>query len=328
LTWSLRNFEGEVVSADLYRSTSSSMDDRTQMRSDVRLVNGRLRDDGGSDGFTQNETYWYAFEVMLLDGTIINTDPEGAMFELPDPETNLVTQLEDGGIRIDWDLQNFPGEIAQIEILRNTEASSDGATVVVSEGLEPRGVFAEYDELVEDVTYWYMMRVTLEKGDVITGDPLGEIVYQENPTSTGLLINVNEDGFCGFSDGSIDNNHPGHTGDGFVNTDHYVGVSISYKVNIRDAGTYRLTARYANGTEENRWAQVNINNMTDVARLDLEGSGGWDQWVETHADVELEVGETDIVLAAGIERGLANVDSLSIDALTTDRSPQAIPCEN
>lgn len=327
LTWKLWNFGEDIVNVDVYRNNSASLSGMTRIREDVRAVDGRLRDTGGDVGFVENEIYWYSFKVTLADGTVVDTDPEGGvLFELPEPETNLTTRLEDGGIRIDWNLRNIPGEISEIAILRNTDASSDGATIVVSEGLEPRGVYAEYDDLVEDVTYRYMMRVTLANGDVITGEPLGEIVYQENPTSTGLLINVNEDGFCGFSDGSIDNNHPGHTGDGFVNTDHYVGVNIAYKVNIRDSGTYRIMLRYANGTDENRWAQVNINNMSNVARLDLDGTGGWDQWMESQVDVELDAGETDIAFAAGIERGLANIDSMSIDALTTDRSAQAIPC--
>jgi len=327
LTWGLRNFGGDIVNVDLYRSTAASMTSRSLVRSNVRVTDGRLRDTGGDNGFTQGETYWYAFEITLADGSVINTDAEGeVLFELPEPETNLITRLEDGGIRIDWNLENFPGEISMIELLRNTEASSAGSVVVASEGLEPRGVFAEYENLVELQTYWYMMRVTMANGEVITGKPLGEIVYEENPTSTSLTINENEDGYCDMSNGLIENNWAGFNGDGFSNTDNAEGEYISYKVNIREAGTYRLLVRYANGAGDNRWARVDINSQTDVARIDMESTSAWDTWFESSADIMLESGETDIKLFAGSGGGLGNVDYLFIDALTTEDAPQAIAC--
>lgn len=327
LTWKLWNFDQDIVNVDLYRNTSDSLSGKTLVSEGVRALDGRLRDTGGEAGFTEGETYWYTFEVTLADSTIVNTDPEGeVLFELPDPETNLITRLEDGGIRIDWNLKNFQGELSQIELLRNTEASAEGAVVVTSEGLEPRGVFAEYDNLVEGQTYWYMMRVTMANGDVFTGEPLGEIVYEENPTSTSLTINENEDGYCEISNGAVESNWAGYNGDGFSNTDNVEGEFITYKVNIQEAGTYRMLVRYANGGGDNRYARVDINSQIGAAQIDMEPTGAWDTWMESHADVELESGETDIKLYAGSGGGLGNVDYLFIDALTTDGAPQAIAC--
>ncbi|WP_341939462.1 rhamnogalacturonan lyase family protein [Marinimicrobium sp. C2-29] len=327
LTWKLWSFGQEIVNVDLYRNNSNSLSGKTLVLDDVRATDGRLRDTGGDDGFTQNETYWYSFEVTLADGSVVNTDPEGeVLFELPEPETNLITRLEDGGIRIDWNLENFPGEISQIEMLRNTEASAEGAIVVVSEGLELRGVYAEYDNLVEGQTYWYMMRVTMADGEVITGEPLGEIVYEENPSSTSVTINENEDGYCGISNGAIESNWAGFEGDGFSNTANAEGEYIDYKVSIEEPGTYRMLVRYANGAGDNRFARVDINSQIGVATIDMEGTGAWDTWMESHADVELETGEVDIRLHAGSAGGLGNVDYLFINALTTESAPQAIAC--
>ncbi|UTF60412.1 carbohydrate-binding protein [Gilvimarinus sp. DA14] len=327
VTWNLWNFGQDIVNVDLYRNTSASMSGRTLVREDVRARDGRLRDTGGNDGFVEGETYWYSFEVLLADNTVINTDPEGeVLFELPAPETNLITRLEDGGIRIDWNLENFQGEMSQIELLRNTEASDQGAMVVASEELEPRGVYAEYDGLVEGQTYWYMMRVTMANGDIITGEALGEIVYEANPTTTSVTINENEDGYCEISNGAIESNWAGFEGDGFSNTDNAEGEFISYKVNIQEAGTYRFLLRYANGAGDNRFALVDINSQIGAATIDMESTSGWDVWMETHVDVELEPGETDIKLRAGSGGGLGNVDYLFIDALTTDSAPQRIAC--
>ncbi len=327
VTWRLWNFDQDIINVDLYRNTSASLSGKTLVSEDVRPLDGRLRDTGGEEGFTVGQSYWYTFEVTLADSTVVNTDPEGeVLFELPEPETNLTTRLEGGGIRIGWNLKNFQGDFNQIELLRNTEASAEGAVVVASEGLEPQGVYGEYDNLVEGTTYWYMMRVTLDNGDVFTGQPLGEIVYEENPSATSLKINENEDGFCEISNGTIDNNHDGHEGDGFVNTDNAEGEFITYKVNIQEAGSYRLLVGYAHGAEDNRYARVDINNQIGVATIDMGNTGGWTTWIESSADVELEVGETDIKLYAGSANGLANLDYLIIDALTTESAPQAIPC--
>ncbi|WP_084646111.1 carbohydrate-binding protein [Marinimicrobium agarilyticum] len=326
LTWKLWNFGQEIVNVDLYRNTSASLSGRTLVSEDVLATDGRYRDTGGESGFTQGQTYWYFFEVTLADSSVVNTDPEGeVMFELPEPETNIFTRLEDGGIRIDWNLKNF-GEITKIEILRNTEASAEGAMVVASEGLEPRGVYAEYDNLVEGQPYWYMMRVTTAEGDVITGDLATELVYQENPSSTSVIINENEDGYCGMSDGTIDTNHAGFEGDGFSNTANAEGEYIDYKVNIPAAGTYRFLVRYANGAGDNRFARLDVNSQIGLAQIDMENSGGWTEWGESQVDVELEAGEANVRLHSGTASGLANLDYLMIDALTTEDAPQRIAC--
>ncbi len=326
VTWKLWNFDGEITNVDLFRSTSDSLSGKTLVREDVLPIDGRLRDTGGDDGFSQGQSYWYSFEVTLDDGTVVNTDPEGeVLFELPEPETNILTRLEDGGIRIDWNLENF-GEISKIEILRNTEASAEGAMPVVSEGLELRGVYAEYDDLVEGQSYWYMMRVTTVDGEEIIGEPSLELVYQENPSSTSLTINENEDGYCEMSNGLIESNWAGFEGDGFSNTDNAEGEYIDYKVNIQEAGTYRLLVRYANGAGDNRFARVDINSEIGVAQIDMESTSAWDTWFESSVDVELDSGETDIRLYAGSGGGLGNVDYLFINALTTEDAPQAIAC--
>lgn len=326
LTWKLWNFGQEIVNVDIYRNTSASLSGKTLVSEDVLATDGRYRDTGGDSGFSNGETYWYSFEVTLADSSVVNTDPEGAvMFELPEPETNIFTRLEDGGIRIDWNLKNF-GQISQIEILRNTEASAEGAVVVVSGGLEPKGVYAEYENLVEGQTYWYMMRVTMTNGDVITGEPATEIVYQENPSSTSVTINENEDGYCGMSEGTIDTNHTGFKGDGFSNTANAEGEYIDYKVNIQAAGTYRFLVRYASDASDNRFARLDINSQIGLAQIDMENTGGWTEWGESQVDVELEAGEANIRLYAGSANGLANLDYLYIDALTTEEAPQRIAC--
>jgi len=326
LTWNLRNFGQDITNVDLYRGTSASMDNKELVRSDARVIDGRLRDIGGDNGFVDGTTYWYSFELTLEDGSTVTTDAEGeVLFELPQPESNLITRLEDGGIRIDWNLKNYEGIFSNIEILRNTEAMADGATPIIG-GLEPKGAVADYDNLVETQTYWYMMRVTMDDGTVITDEPMGEIEYFANPTTTALTINENEDGYCEMVDGLIESNWVGYEGEGFSNTNNAEGMYISYKVNIQEAATYRFLLRYGNGAGDNRFASVDVGSAIDAFTIDMESTGAWDTWLETYESYELQSGEYLVKLKAATGGGLGNVDYLTIDNLTGTKAPIAVPC--
>ncbi|MCU4676544.1 hypothetical protein N7931_12980 [Catenovulum sp. 2E275] len=327
LTWELRNFGQSITNVNVYRNTTDSLDGRVLVKENARATDGRLRDTGGDTGFTNGTTYWYSFEVTLEDGTVVDTTPEGnILFELPQPESNIITRLEDGGIRIDWNLKYYSGVYSNIEIIRNTEASADGAVVVAS-NLEPRSAYADYDEsLVELQSYWYMMRVTLEDGTVITDEPTSEIVYQKNPSTTSVTIQENADGYCEMQTGLLESNWAGYEGDGFSNTDNAEGMYISYKVNVREAGTYRFLLRYANGAADNRYASVTINNTANAFNIDMDGTGTWDTWLETYSSYDLQPGETTIKLVSATAGGLGNIDSLTIDNLTGTQGPTAIAC--
>ncbi|WP_440903421.1 carbohydrate-binding protein [Catenovulum sp. SX2] len=326
LEWNLRNFGQSIKNVDLYRGTSVNMENKTLVRSNVRAIDGRLRDIGGDAGFTDGARYWYAFEITLADDSVVTTTAEGnVLFELPKPESNLITRLEDGGIRIDWNLKNYNGVFSSIEILRNTQASVDDAIVIVSEGIEGKGAYADYQGLVETLEYWYMMRVTLDDGTVIVDDPTTGIQYFANPTATAVTIEENEDGYCEIT-GVIESNWVGYEGEGFSNTDNAEGMYVSYKVNVQEDGTYRFILRYANGSGDNRFANVDINNSSSAFSIDMEPTGTWDTWAESFASFDLLQGDTEIKLKAGMGGGLANLDSLTIDNLTGSKAPVAIAC--
>lgn len=324
VNWSLYNFEKPIVSVALYRDTVTSISGSSTLIAEDLDTVGTLRDTGMQEALESGTVYYYGLVVTFDDNSEMTTDAQGVIYELPTPETNLRTSLEDGGIRIDYNLTNFEQEIVLVELLRNTENAVEGA-ILVSSDLGLKGVYAEYEGLVELQTYWYIMRVTLADGTEFVSEPAGEIEFSANPNATALKIEENQVGFCSV-DGWIENNNPGFTGDGFANTDNQEGKTIKYKAYIVEAGIYRFEVRYANGAGDNRWGRLDINDNIGVAVIDMESTGAWTEYQSNFVDVELEIGDIDITLYSGTASGLANVDNLTIEARTAETAPIAVAC--
>ena len=118
----------------------------------------------------------------------------------------------------------------------------------------------------------------------------------------------NETGFCSL-DGTIDNNHPGFTGDGFANTTNASGAGINWKVNIPLAGTYTLTWRFANGSGS-RSGKL-------IPEIIMSGTGSWTTWAMASTPADLPAGEVEICLEATNSDGLANIDFLEVSGNET-----------
>ncbi|MBO8132014.1 MAG: Ig-like domain-containing protein, partial [Candidatus Marinimicrobia bacterium] len=128
---------------------------------------------------------------------------------------------------------------------------------------------------------------------------------------TTIVIQENESGVLSY-DGSVDDNHVGYTGDGFINTVNENGVGITWEVNVTESGTYTLEWRYANGSSTNRTAQVKVDGNVVVSNVDFQPTGSWDNWDEVSIDVTLSQGTRQIRLEATNSSGLPNIDYISI----------------
>ncbi|MEZ4852591.1 MAG: Ig-like domain-containing protein, partial [Bacteroidia bacterium] len=92
------------------------------------------------------------------------------------------------------------------------------------------------------------------------------------------IIQENETGFCGFSNGTgtIDNDNAGFTGSGFANTQNVPGVQIDWAVDFGVGGTYRMEFRYASA--ENRPGQLILDDAQLLDTIPLANTGGWTTW--------------------------------------------------
>jgi len=128
-------------------------------------------------------------------------------------------------------------------------------------------------------------------------------------------LQENETGFCSV-EGTIDNNHPGYTGDGFANSNNAVGTGINWKVNVPVAGTCTLTWRFANGSGS-RAGKLLVNNQEIIPVINMTGTGSWTTWSAISVMADLPAGEVELRLEATGSDGLANIDYLEISGIET-----------
>ncbi len=115
--------------------------------------------------------------------------------------------------------------------------------------------------------------------------------------------------------GTVDSDHPGFTGTGFVNTTNAVGAGVEFTLTIGAAGTATLIFRYANGTTSDRTAGVAVNG-TVQSTLAFPPTGSWDTWGTQTVTVSLIAGANVVRTIATTSTGLANMDSLTVEAST------------
>ncbi len=152
--------------------------------------------------------------------------------------------------------------------------------------------------------------------------------------ATSLTIQENELGFCGL-DGTIDNNNPGYSGDGFANTPNESGTGVNYKISFFEDGTYPIIFRYANGGGSNRPGKLLINGLTAIQTINFPATGTWTNWATASASISVNAGTYDIRLEATGNDGLGNIDYMEIEgtalagdscnAITTPINISSIP---
>jgi Carbohydrate binding module (family 35) len=116
-----------------------------------------------------------------------------------------------------------------------------------------------------------------------------------------------------ISQGTVDSNHAGFTGTGFVNYTNVTGSYVQWTVTAAQAGPTTLRFRYANGTSTNRPMNIAVNGTTVAPNLAFPGTGAWTSWATaTVNNVTLNAGTNTIRATATTANGGPNVDSLTV----------------
>jgi hypothetical protein len=116
---------------------------------------------------------------------------------------------------------------------------------------------------------------------------------------------------CTIFDGTVDTNHLGYTGTGFVNGTNEVGSYVECAVTVAAAGPVPVAIRYSNGTTTNRPMDVTVNGVL-VATPSFPGTGNWDTWATATITPTLAAGTNLIRLTATTVNGGPNLDKLAV----------------
>lgn len=125
-----------------------------------------------------------------------------------------------------------------------------------------------------------------------------------------LVIEEQQAGHCSV-DGMIESTNAGFTGSGYLNSDNEVGASITWSLEVRQAGTYSLTFFHSNAAEA-RPAQLLINGVVQEANLPFAATSDWSTWAGSPIEITLPAGPHTVSLAATSAQGLANIDRLEV----------------
>ncbi|MFI1886207.1 discoidin domain-containing protein [Streptomyces jumonjinensis] len=109
---------------------------------------------------------------------------------------------------------------------------------------------------------------------------------------------------------TVDSNHGGFSGSGFVNTPNAVGSSVEWTVESASARSAAVTVRYANGTAEGRPMDVSVNGAVVAAGRAFDSTGAWTNWTDATLTVPLQAGANTIRVSATTANGAPNLDYL------------------
>jgi endo-1,4-beta-D-glucanase Y len=114
------------------------------------------------------------------------------------------------------------------------------------------------------------------------------------------------------SGGTVDSNHAGFTGTGFVNVSNAVGSYVEWTVSVASAGPYTLSLRYSNGTTAGRPMTVTVAGASPVT-VNFPVTADWDTWATATATVNLAAGANTIRATSTTSTGGPNLDWIQLD---------------
>ncbi len=107
--------------------------------------------------------------------------------------------------------------------------------------------------------------------------PLSLVITLGTGTQTASAAPLLEAENATVFHGTVDSDHAGFSGTGFVNYANEVGSYVEWTVESAQAGETPLTFRFANGTGTGRPLAISVNG-TDAATGTFGPTGAWTNW--------------------------------------------------
>lgn len=114
---------------------------------------------------------------------------------------------------------------------------------------------------------------------------------------------------CSY-DGVVESVNTGFGGTGYLNGNNAVGNAITFTINASTAGTKTLSFRYANGSTNDRTANLILNSVALSNTLSFPSTGTFSTWKTIDISLNLLKGDNILTLAAVQAEGLANIDQI------------------
>src|SRR5699024_1441829 len=270
-----------------------------------------------NDGWSEHITSAYADQVSTVgfDGTHLdqlgnwgNDAPGGGV---------------DGGMTdIDGNRVDLPQAFANL--VAATKDATDGAAVGFNavDGFAGEALAASesdylYSELWENhETYAQVQDYLDTQRTDSAGTPAVLAAYLNNGSNTGERHEAEDALLAGGT--AVNDNHPGFTGDGFVDAFGEPGDSVTFTVTVPESRRYGLVPRYTNDTPTVATRTVTVDGE-DVGSWTMQSTDGWDDWsIDAGTSAYLEAGSHTITVSYEDDNaGYINLDSLTLGTFDT-----------
>jgi hypothetical protein len=118
-----------------------------------------------------------------------------------------------------------------------------------------------------------------------------------------------------FTSGSVETEHAGYTGTGFVDTENNFGEAIEWFINAANSVTGSIDFRYALGKDEHRYMEIYVNDEF-IDTIDFDNSGAFTTYIYKSVTATLNEGINRVKALSVNAEGAPNMDHLRILADT------------
>jgi CubicO group peptidase (beta-lactamase class C family) len=114
------------------------------------------------------------------------------------------------------------------------------------------------------------------------------------------------------SGGTVDTEHAGYTGTGYVNTPNQSNTWVQWSVSASSAGAVPVSIRFAN-LSGSRPGRVEVNGAVAIASMSFPATGAWTTWSMFNTTLSLAQGTNTIRVVCTGSSGCPNIDRLDAD---------------
>ena len=229
--------------------------------------------------------------AMLTNDRLIAVDQDGY----------AAKRIVSSGVNQVWSKREDSGDYV-VALFNTGTTGSSTATVDWSQvGFTGSGQVTDLWSGADKGTVADTYSATLRPGEarLIRVAPLGTKTVRHQAEQAGTT-----------SGSTVDTDHLGFTGTGFVNTANAVGAYVEWTVDSATARNASVAIRYANGSTVGRPMDVTVNGTVVSANRAFNGTGSWDTWAASTLTVPLKAGANTIRVTATTANGAPNVDAL------------------
>lgn len=260
----------------------------------------------------------------------ITADPEKAFYE--EGEEVTLTAVPESG----WEFDSWSGDVSgtdnPLTLTMNSNTSitalftTDKITLAFSTS-GPGAVSVDPDFPMYDPGATVTLTAIPHEGAYFFGWS-GDLSGNENPLEFTVDRNTEvvaifkyeasdaiefqfEESYCSVT-GSVQTEHAGYTGSGFIDFANETGSNLSIAIDATDELVCTVAVRYAHGKTDDRSMKVNVNGVTQVESLAFPYTGDFTTWDTVSFELPLAAGNNTIEWVALTLNGGPNFDKADI----------------